>query len=163
MKPEVRILFELFLAMMSGLVPGKDHTALAQANAEVVYEQPALFKDDPNKVKTAGLVTAVQYRESGLNNEAVGDHGHSVCSMQIYDGPKSFLKDPKACVTRGVTMLLQSVRIDPENPVAFYAAGGAYLRCREDRGASVCLVAKRISADRMSLAKRLLARYAQDR
>lgn len=141
-----RALFTVFLAMMNYLAPGKDHTALAKANAEVVDQNQPLFRDDSLKLKTAGLLTAVEYRESGFNNEAVGDHGHSVCACQIYDGKKELLKNPKLCVETGFKMLLQSVKIDRENPVAFFARGPGY--ANEE--------AKRLSRDRVALAKRLV-------
>ncbi len=127
-------LFFTVLAWMHSLAPGRDVDALAWAvtiNATSEME--------------AAVLTAVAFRESSLRNDAVGDGGHAVCAMQIYDGPKALLEDPIACVARGAAMLRESKRMDPANPIAFYARGPRY-KLPE---------AQRISRDRMALATRL--------
>lgn len=88
--------------------------------------------------------------ESGLDNAAVGDHGRSVCAMQILGGSHALIEDPIACVRRGAVMLRESERVDPSNPIAFYARGPRY----ESE------TAKRISRDRRAIAARLLRMVA---
>ncbi len=129
-------LYVTVLGWMNGLAPGRDHSALAWAVAVNAQSETE-----------AAIFTAVAFRESGFRNDAVGDGGHSVCAFQIYDGPKILLDDPIACVAKGAAMLRESRRIDPKNPIAFYARGP---RFRSDE-------AQRISRDRMALAKRIIA------
>lgn len=129
-------LFALILAWMTALVPGRNHAELAWAVAAVAESR-----------EEAALITAVAYRESAFDNGAVGDHGRSVCAMQIHGGARSLLTDSGACVRRGTLMLRESRRVDPGHPVAFYARGP---RWRGDE-------ARRISRDRVALARRLLA------
>lgn len=132
-------LFVLALMWMHALAPGRDVDALAWAVA-VNAHSPA----------EAAKFTAVAFRESGLDNAAVGDHGKSVCAMQILGGSRVLIDDPIACVRRGAVMLRESERIDPSNPIAFYARGPRY----ESE------TAKRISRDRMAIAARLLRMVA---
>lgn len=132
------MIFTLFLVVlqwMHQLAPGRDVDALAWAVAVNAQNETE-----------AAVLTAVAYRESSLIADAVGDSGHAVCAMQIYDGPKELLANPIACVTRGAQMLRDSRRVDPGNPIAFYARGPRW------RSAE----AQRISRDRMALAKRLV-------
>ena len=133
-------LFALVLAWMHSLAPGRDVEALAWAVAV-----------NATSKTEAAIITAVAFRESSLRNDVVGDGGHSVCAMQIYDGPEALLEDPIACVARGAAMLRASRRVDPENPLAFYARGP---RWRSEE-------ARRISRDRMALAKRLVSAASQ--
>lgn len=128
-------LFALVLMWMSNLAPGRDHGELAWAIAVNATSE-----------MEAAVFTAVAFRESSFRNDAVGDGGHSKCSFQIYDGPKSLLTDPMACVARGASMLRESKRMDAENPIAFYARGPRF-KSEE---------AKRISRDRMTLATKLV-------
>ncbi len=132
-------LFGQVLVWMTSLVPGRDHSALAWAVAS-----------QARSTAEAALVTAMAFRESSLDNAAVGDHGHSFCAMQIHDssgGTAALLDDPSACVAAALPILRQSVRIDPLHPVGFYARG--------PRWRSVD--AQRLSNDRVAVAKRLLA------
>lgn len=131
----INTLFFLVLGWMNGLAPGRDHNELAWAvavNATTEME--------------AAVFTAVAFRESSFRNGVTGDNGHSVCACQIYDGPKSLLTDPIACMARGAAMLRESKRMDPKNPIAFYARGPRF-KSEE---------AQRISRDRMLLATRLV-------
>jgi hypothetical protein len=107
-----------------------------------------MFAEDPEKRRTAALVLAVAYRESGLRLSARGDNGHSYCAMQINDssgGTPAMLTDADACVTAGVRLLRQSLRVCAAHPVAWYARGPRW--DTEE--------ARRISRDRMALAARL--------
>ena len=128
-------LFTIVLAWMLALAPGRDHGALAWAVAVNATSETE-----------AAILTAVAFRESSFRNDAVGDHGRSVCAMQIFHGSKALLEDPIACVARGAAMLRESRRVDSEHPLALYARGPRY-RSEE---------ARRISADRMALARRLI-------
>ncbi len=128
-------MFALVLMWMHWLAPGRDVDALAWAVAVNATSETE-----------AAIFTAVAFRESSLRNSVTGDGGHAVCAMQIYDGPKALLEDPVACVARGASMLRDSRRMDPQNPIAFYARGPRF------KG----LEAQRISRDRMALAKTLV-------
>ena len=129
-------IFEIVLAWMHILAPARNVDAIAWAVASVAESR-----------EEAALITAVAYRESGFDNSAVGDHGQSVCAMQIHGGPRSLLEDVGACVRRGTIMLRESRRVDPANPVAQYARGPRW-QTEE---------ARRISRDRVALSRRLLA------
>jgi len=133
-------LFTAVLAWMTSLAPGRDNAELAWAVASVAESR-----------EEAALITAVAYRESGLDNAAVGDHGRSLCAMQIHNGARNLLDDVGACVRRGTLMLRESRRVDPANPVAFYARGPTW-RSEE---------ARRISRDRVALSRRLLAQVVR--
>jgi hypothetical protein len=136
-------LLEFTLSAMLALSPGRYHAPLAIAIAAAVEAAPAIFQGDADKTKTAALMVAVSFRESSFTADAVGDNGHAVCAFQIYDGPKSLLTDTDACAREGLRMLRESAKVDPANPVAFYARGPRY---RSDSAQS-------ISRDRMNLAK----------
>ena len=128
-------LFAVVLIWMNSLVPNQDHSTLAWAiavNAET-YEEASVF-------------TAVAFRESTFKLDAVGDHGSSVCAMQIHNGSKDLLTDAVACVAKGAEMLRESRRMDRKFPIAFYAEGPNFTSDR----------AKRISRDRMAIARRLM-------
>ena len=143
-------LYWIVLTMMTSLVPAQDpmvrHGALATAIVTVAFEEPPLFKNDESRVRTTALLVAIAFRESSLQTNIVGDGGRSVCAFQIYGGNKALLEDPEACVRKAYHMLQESIRIDRENPVAFYARGPRY-QSRE---------ARRLSADRVAVSQRLL-------
>jgi len=128
-------LFATVLVWMHSLAPGRDVDALAWAVAANATSE-----------MEAAVFTAVAFRESSLRNDITGDGGHSVCAMQIYDGSKELLADPMACIAKGAAMLRESKRVDPANPIAFYARGPRF-RSEE---------ARRISRDRMQLATKLV-------
>lgn len=128
-------LFAIVLIWMHMLAPGRNVDALAWAVAV-----------NARDIEEAARITAVAFRESSLRNDAIGDNGHAVCAMQIYDGPPTLLENPIACVTRGTSMLRTSARVDAVNPIAWYARGP---RWRSDE-------AQRISRDRMVIAARLV-------
>src|SRR5262245_60359658 len=93
------------LAATAVLAPNKDHSRFAQATANVVRSEPSLFEADDDHKKTAALIIAVAFRESGLQLDAVGDHGRSVCAMQIHHGPRELLTDPERCIRAGLRIL----------------------------------------------------------
>jgi len=145
-------LYWVVLAMMLHLSPSETpiarHGALAVAISTVALEEGPLFTNDVDLERTSALLVSVSFRESSLTANITGDGGHSVCAFQIYDGPKTLNDDPIACVRTGYRMLKASIRVDRTNPVAFYARGP---RFASDE-------ARRISRDRMALARSLLSR-----
>jgi len=145
-------LYWIVLSMMLRLSPTETpiarHGALATAITIVSLEDGPLFANDPDLERTAALLVAVAFRESSLTTSITGDGGRSVCAMQIYDGAKTLNDDPIACVRTGYRMLKTSIRVDRTNPVAFYARGPRF--ASEE--------ARRISRDRMALARSLLSR-----
>ncbi len=129
-------LYAVVMGWMTSLSPSADHSALAWAIASQAHGEGE-----------AALMTSLTFRESSFDNHAVGDHGRSVCAAQIHGGPRELLESPDACISVAFTMLRESVRVDRKNPVAFYARGPRF--SSEE--------ARRISRDRVALAKRLLA------
>lgn len=143
-------LYSIVLGWMNQLVPFGDHSALAQATADVVLRSSPLYQGDVTRERTAALLVAIQFRESSLNPRAVGDNGRSFCSMQIHassGGTAALLDDPDACIEAGYRILKQSITLDREHPVAFYARGPRFRS----------LEAQRLSNDRVAISKRLLA------
>lgn len=162
-----------FGAAVQGVLTGphdrhpEEREAFVHGAVEVVHEEPALFKDDPDKHRTLAYVLAVAYREGGLRVRVLGDCSkskpgqpckgtpHSFCSLQIHDtigGTESLNDDPRACVRFGLRLLRQSMHICSDFPTAWYAVGGnGSDACRSDRG-------RRISNDRVNL-----AHYAEKR
>ena len=145
-------LYWTVLAMMLRLSPSDQpmarHGALATAITIVVVEEGPLFANDADLERTAALLVAVAFRESSLTASILGDGGRSVCAMQIHGGDPSLNDDAVACVRTGHRMLKTSVRVDRANPVAFYARGPRF-ESEE---------ARRISRDRMALARSLVSR-----
>jgi len=145
------------LAAMNSIAPARDHAELGNAIAVVVDDHRALIPGDDDKTQTAALLVAVAYRESTLSNDAIGDNGTSHCAFQInlpgtartiegWSG-SDLRSDPSKCVGVAFRMLVQSARIDPRAPIAFYARGP---RWKGD-------VAQRISRDRVALSRRIHA------
>ena len=132
------------LAAMTSLAPGRQHVENATAIASVVLDEPPLFKGDADRVRTAALVVAIAFRESSFRNDVTSRTADS-CMMQVNRRP-DLAEDPAKCVRVAMTMLRESMRMCPMYPIAFYASGpGA---CENER-------ARRISNDRMALARRL--------
>ncbi len=132
------------LAWMSSLAPGRDHAANATAIASVILAERPLFADDEDRRKTAAFVVAIAFRESSFHNDAkskTNDH----CLLQV-NGRPDLAEDPAKCVRVAMSMLRESFRMCPEHPLSFYAEGPR--GCTSER-------AKRISNDRLALAKRL--------
>lgn len=155
------------------LAPGRDHGVLGGAIARVVDAEPPLFKGDDERIKSAALVVAVTFRESSLRADALGDRVKgkptSFCAGQINlpNGARTaegwtgeeLVADVDKCLRVTYRMLRESVRIDRRFPVAFYARGKNYLPClvgTEGTPPPVCAEARRISNDRMAIAKRLV-------
>ncbi len=157
-------LFVTLLAFFTQLVPSETplyrHGVLATATAIAIAEEDPLFIGDDDRTKTAALVAAVEFRESTLRADARGDHVKdkptSFCAMQIHvssGGSEALNDDPVLCVKTGIRLLRQSMRADRRYPIAFYARGSRGLEGGEKREE-----ARRISDDRMAIAKRLAAR-----
>lgn len=147
-------LYWAVLAMMTALVPSEApvfrHGELAVAIAEVCVDEGDLYSEDPSHLKTASLLVAVAFRESSLDNRAVGDNGKSFCAMQIHSssgGTAILLEDARLCVRSAHRILKQSIRIDRTHPIAFYARGPRFRSVE----------AQRISNDRVAIARSILA------
>jgi hypothetical protein len=149
------------LAASTMLVPNGQHDVLASAIASRVEQEPPLFKNDADHLKTASLLVAMGFREATLKHDAVGDMRHgkptSFCAFQIHLpwGSKTpegwtgddLLQDPDKCVTVALRMLRDSMRVCPAHPLAFYAEGPK--GCASPR-------AQAISRDRLAIAQRLV-------
>lgn len=146
--PFIPWLAEIVLAAMTTLAPGPDHTELSEAIAVEVAAEAPLFEEDEERVKTALLVVAVTFRESSFRMNAVSatnDH----CAAQIHGRP-DLARDARACIRVAIGMLRRSIAMcGIRNALGVYATG----TCRSARG-------KRISRDRMAIAKRLVAELA---
>ena len=148
----------LVLSLMAILSDGKqlpapqDVEPIARAIAGVVESQPPLFHGKGGKDRTAALLVAIAWRESAFRLGAIGDHGASKCAMQIMGGSDDLLTNAAECVGQAYAQLAWSVRYCPDSPVAGYAGGpGACLREKP----------RKISADRMQLAKWVLGKVAK--
>lgn len=139
-------LFCTVLSWMNALSPDRDHLAAAISITTAVSEHWPIYANDPLRLRTAALVTAVSFRESGFDNDVVSETA-DYCMMQINRRP-DLASDPVECVHVGITMLIESRRMCPAHPIAFYASGPR--GCDNDR-------AQRISRDRSNLAAWLLA------
>lgn len=157
-------LLKFVLAAMLKLAPGRDHQVLAESVVRVLDANAPLFAGDPGKRKTAGLVVAVAFRESSLRADAVGDcvggpcarggRPRSFCAMQIHEtsgGSPALLTNADVCFTKGLAMLRVSAHEDPAHPIAWYAGGPRGFKSEE---------ARRVSRDRMDLARRLYTEVA---
>lgn len=136
------------LAAMTSLAPGRDHTALADAIVTVAEERAPLFVGDADRQRTAALMVAVAFRESSFRNDAIGDKGRARCAFQLWAAPREVLTDPLLCTRIAHERLAESMTIcGSKNPLGIYAAGPK--GCKSEK-------AKRISRDRIALAKRLV-------
>ena len=166
------------LIAMRLLVPGANHERWAAALDAVVVREGVIFKDDDGGRRSRAFATAVSFRESSLRPEVVGDcldpkystpgrcrwegRPTSFCGLQVHlvdakgnpEGVRTaegwsgrdLVEDPEKCATVGYRMLRESARACPAAPLAVFARGN----CDSAEG-------RRISADRMALAKRLVA------
>jgi hypothetical protein len=145
----------------------RDYDVVTTAIVNVVDREPALFADDPLKLKTTGLMLAVGWREGSLREKVRGDCSeskpgepckgkpHSFCFAQIHDtsgGSEELNDDPEKCASMELSMLRTSIRSCTSHPVAHYAAGPQ--GCTNAR-------AQKISADRIGLAKRIVSASAE--
>jgi len=144
-------LLAFVMAAMPLLAPRRDHHVLALAISDAVESERALCAGEDGKLRTAALMVAVSYRESGFDIGAVGDGGHSFGAFQNHDssgGTKALLGDADAQARKALAMLRISLRSCPEHPIAWYAGG--------PRGCA-SPHAQRVSADRVAVAKRVFA------
>jgi hypothetical protein len=154
------------LATMRWLAPEPsleaEHATLARAMAEVIAEEPPLFRGDADRLRTTSLVLAVAFREGTFRTSVLGDctesapgepcrgRPRSYCTMQVnrtVGGSAELNDDPVLCIRKGLALLRASVHVSRTDPVAWYAAGPRLYTT--DR-------ARRISRDRMALARRIL-------
>jgi hypothetical protein len=107
----------------------------AEAIAEVATEAP-LYRGPRGELRTAALLTSIASFESRFDPAAAGDHGASVCLMQIGVSNlralgvrrAELLESARACLRAGVRMIQASFYVcrarAPEDRLAHYAAGG---------------------------------------
>jgi hypothetical protein len=127
----------------------------AEAIADVSLEAP-LFPGEHGPLRTAALLTSLAWFESRFDPRAVGDHGRSVCLVQVHASNHAalgvtrdeLLEDPRTCLRAGLEMIRRSFAVCARRPLeerlGHYAAGKA--GC--DRGL-------RESRHRVGLARRL--------
>lgn len=141
------ILIFTILAWMNLLAPGRQHGEMATAIASVIIEDAPLFRDDESKLRTAAFVVAVGFRESSLRNDAIGDHGRALCMFQLWDTSRDVLTNPELCARIAMQRMRESIRAcGTGNELGLYAVGPK--GCASEH-------AKRISRDRMGIARRL--------
>jgi hypothetical protein len=157
MPPELYALLLAGRLMSASLAPLTDErAALSDATAREVWADEPFYRGDEDRVRTLALHIAVAYREGGLQTRAIGDlsSGGSFCAYQIHvssGGSRELTESAPLCARHGHRMLRASIRNCREAPVAWYAEGP--LGCSSER-------ARRISADRVALADRLVRTYA---
>jgi len=135
------------VAAMSHLAPGRDHRDVAVRMASVIAEERPLFHDDADRIRTASLVCAVAWRESSFRVDAIGDEGRAFGLYQLWHAPRQVLSDVELATRLAMQRLRESMRIGgSENPLGLYAAGPRHWDSPK---------ARRISADRLHIAKRL--------
>lgn len=151
-------LLPFVLAGMAALSPDRDHSTLGAAIAEVVEAERPLFADDDDRRQTASFYVAVLFRESSLDNNAIGDKGASHCAGQIYlpNGARTregwtgaeLRGDVTKCLAVVSRMLRASFvacrALPPAERMSLYARGS----CTSETG-------RRLSRDRFALARRV--------
>lgn len=137
---------------MYSLNPVPASPEIADAIADAVAGEGALFEGRDGSAKTIALMTAIAYRESNFDNHAIGDHGASVCWGQVLNGAKSLGEDVRACAREVHRILKWSVWHSKRWPVAGYARGVPGPEMRRGR---------ELSDDRMALAKWLLRAWTK--
>ena len=138
---------------MYSLNPLPASPEIADAIADTVASEGALFDGRDGSPKTIALMTAIAYRESNFDNHAIGDNSRSVCFGQILNGAKSLGDDAIACAREVHRILKWSVWHSKRWPVAGYARGVPGPEMRRGR---------ELSDDRMALAKWLLRAWKQN-
>ena len=140
-------LYFFALMAMNVMAPNRDHEPLARALATVAETEEPLFRNDESRIKTISLLLSVSFRESSFRNDAVGDHGRARCAFQLWDTSDEVLSDPEMCTRIAMSRLRESLQVcGPRNMLGIYAAGPR--GCESEH-------AKRISADRLWLARRI--------
>lgn len=167
-------LLEFVLVCMLIAMPARFHAPLAIAITHAVEAAPPLLANDEKKRRTAALLVAVTFRESGGRPTATGDCPHLPAGSPLCTADKAtawgafqvalprgaktsegvtgreLLADPDMQATVALRMLRESLQAARTcgSELGLYAAGP---QCSSER-------AKRISADRMAIAKSLYRR-----
>lgn len=129
------------------LAPQRDATRLAEAIDRNLTTP--LFVGDETRVRSAALLTAIAFRESSLNEKAVGDHGKALCAFQLWAVPEAN-DDIDLCVSVAIERIRESMKLCPRgNELCLYAAGPRGLTTAADK-------TRRITSDRFNLAKWLV-------
>lgn len=143
-------LYWLVLAMMVSLSPSSNpihrHGQLATAITLALQSHGSFFKNDDSLVRSAAVMVAVAFRESGFDALAVGDSGQSFGAFQQHRSVGGNLEaGPEVQAASAHRLIRSSITIDRDHPLAVYARGPAYRSVE----------AQRLSNDRMSLARGL--------
>lgn len=132
---------------MYSLNPLPASPEIADAIADTVASDGALFEGRDGSAKSIALMTAIAYRESNFDNHAIGDSSRSVCFGQVLNGARTLLDDAHACAREVHRILKWSVWHSRRWPVAGYARGPNGPDMRRGR---------ELSDDRMALARWLM-------
>jgi hypothetical protein len=161
-----KLVSALFVAMGAK----EPDAALVDRIAEVAVSSPFVTAKDEEtaRTKTAALLVAIAYRESGGKVAAKGDSGSSFCAFQINLGKngvtregwtgEELTQDAGKCTAVAAKIALTSwnackrAGLAEEERLAIYARGS----CLSERG-------KKISRDRFSLAMTTLTKVLKKR
>lgn len=126
------------------LVPGRDHSAIASAIVNAVEKEGCLVTGNDCERRSAALTLSVGFFESGLRLDAVGDHGSSLCFLQLKSTDRALLTDANLCALEGYRRLRASLQAC-RGSIAMYASGS----CTNKAG-------RHVDATRKNLAARIL-------
>lgn len=138
-------LLSFVMSAMLLLSPGRDHTELGKAIADVIEEKGCLYTGKDCERRSAAMLVAIAFRESSFRIDAENKKEGSVCAFQIWKGDRRLLSDPAACTLAGYLKLKESLRAC--GSMAGYASGS----CTNAAGI-------RIDRDRKNIAMRLLSK-----
>ena len=128
------------------ILTGNINEDLAKAIENTVESRGAFT--GMTKEESVALMSAVAFRESKFNTRMVGDHGSSMGAFQSLGAPKKILGKPEEQAQLAWTQIEYSVSRCKSHPIAIYARG----KCSSPSG-------RRLSNDRMHIAKTILASY----
>lgn len=135
------------------LAPQRDTTRLAEAIDRNLTTP--LFVGDDDRIRSAALLASIAFRESSLDEKAVGDHGKALCAFQLWAVPEAN-DDIDLCVSVAIERIRESMKLCPRgNELCLYAAGPRGLTTAADK-------TRRITSDRFNLAKWLVAQWKKD-
>ncbi len=129
------------LSLMLLLQPAKatpwadTYEATAHAIADASVQSP-LFTGAHGAERTAALLVATGFFESRFRPDAIGDHGRSLCMLQVGESNlkalgvtrEAMLTDLPTCLRAGLTMMKGSFSVCRGRPIeewlGHYTAGG---------------------------------------
>lgn len=119
------------------------YEATAASIARVVESEPPLFAGALGRERTAVVLLETAVEEGALRPDAVGDHGTSLCMMQVSSSNlerlgvtrEQILTDVETCLRAGLRMMRASMSVCRERPLeerqAQYLAGGGDCEANE--------------------------------